>query len=53
MMLGVAWKFSAKELSVTKPALSCTRTTCHAPWRCVACVLGSDPLAGPGFQERI
>ena len=36
-----------------KPAPSCTQMTCHGPVRWLASVFGSDPVAGPGFQERI
>ena len=37
--------------SVTKPA-PCTQITCHGPLRCVASMLGSDPLAGPGKELK-
>ena len=47
------WKFSCRELSVTKPDLSCTQITCHGPVRCEASRLGSEPRAGPGFHDKI
>ena len=49
----ITWKFSARELSMTKPAPSCTQITCHGPFRCEASKLESEPRAGPGSQEDL
>ena len=32
----ITWRFSARELSVTKPDLSCAQIACHGPLRCEA-----------------
>ena len=48
VVLGDHVKVPARELSVRKPAPSCTQTTCHGSLRWLANTLGSDPLVGPG-----
>ena len=47
----ITWKFSTRELSVTKPALSCTQITCHWPLRCEASKLDQNLVQVQGSKR--